>query len=58
MNPITPSIASVVSAGRSPLTTNAISVSPPSVVNHGASTRNCLQRQQQLLEDEDADSAR
>ena len=40
MTPISASIANVVIAGRRPETTSAISVSPPSVVNHGASTRN------------------
>ena len=40
MKPISASMANVVIAGRRPETTNAISVSPASVVNHGASTRN------------------
>ena len=40
MKPIRASMKNVVIAGRSPEITNAISTRPPSVVNHGASTRN------------------
>ena len=39
MNPIRASMKNVVIAGRRPEMTNAMSTRPPSVVNHGASTR-------------------
>ena len=50
--PIEANMASVVTALRTPLTTKAIAVSPSSVVNQGASTRNLLQRLEALHEDE------
>ena len=37
--PISANISAVVTAGRSPLRTNAIKVRPASVMNHGVSTR-------------------
>ena len=53
VTPIAPSITKVVIAGRSPETTNAISVSPSERGEPRCLDQELLQRQQQLLEDED-----
>ena len=42
ITPIAANMANVVTAGRTPLTTKAIAVTPSRVVSHGASTRNCI----------------
>ncbi len=38
MTPMAASIKKAIRAGRGPLTTSAIAVSPPSTTNHGVST--------------------